>query len=336
MITSGAVALLAIALLGLGALILITTFSQRRQERFAPTARHSASSWEPVNLPPYLGVYSEESFRRLAARVETAMPPAYHQQLKQRVLQRYPRFSDAQFEWALFELKRYFLMNLVLRGAPMFSETCDDVWHEMLMFTREYQAFCERIAGVTIHHTPYAERTPMPDERAWFDWVYTHLFTLTPHSARLWRGFFRTPFPKERIEWARQASDAEIRQQLFNDALAAKDPDVAEAIQRLIEQLRREAQLAQAAEPSAVRAVRGQNWQSRSDVRDLAPLWMGATVLGLDAEMRSRRDDGASYCGAWGACDSRSDANGDSGDSGGDGGSCGSSCGSSCGGGCGS
>ncbi|MCX7688724.1 MAG: hypothetical protein N2045_12205 [Fimbriimonadales bacterium] len=344
MFSNEVVALLAIALAGLSLLLLFISFRQRREERLTPSAPKTTfvkppiSAHEPVSLPPYLGVHPVEPFRQLAERVEKAFTPEYYQQLKTRVLKRHLRFSEAQFEWALFELKRYFMMNLVLRSVPMFSETCDEIWHEMLMFTREYQAFCERIAGMMIHHTPYAERTPMPSEKAWFDWVYTHLFTLTPHSARLWRGFFRTRLPKEQVEFFLHASDLEIRQRFFNDALAVRDPEVAAAIQILIDQLRDEVHRAYTAKHDrfAIRhALRSQDWQHRPDVRDLAPLWMGAALLTADTSSHSRHEQAASYCGACGGSMFFSGDNGDSGGDSGCGSGCGSSCGSSCGGGCG-
>lgn len=337
MFSNEAVALLAVALTGLSLLLLLISFRQRREERLTPSdpktvfVKRPVSAYQPVSLPPYLGVHPVEPFRRLAERVEKAFTPQYYQQLKTRVLKRHPRFSETQFEQALFELKRYFMMNLVLRGVPMFSATCDEIWHEMLMFTREYQAFCERIAGMMIHHTPYAERTPMPAEKAWFDWVYTHLFTLTPHCARLWRGFFQTRLPKEQVESLLHASDLEIRRHFFNDALAERDPEVEAVIQILIDQLRDEVQQAYTVKHDRLtirRALRSQGWQHRPDVRDLALLWLGAALL-PDAQPQVRREQAVSYCGVWGSCVSCSDDNSGSGvDSG-----CGSSCGSGCGGG---
>lgn len=199
------VAVLALTLVVIAVLLAIVVERQRRRERIVPVSpplrvrKRSHTAIAASNIPPNLGVHPVEPFERLAKRVERALDADYHQKLKHRVMTRYPHFSEDGFEGVLFELKRYFVLNLILPRVPMFSEACDDVWHEMLMFTRDYQRFCEQIAGTCIHHTPYGERKPMPDEKAWFDWVYTHLYALTPCSTKLWKGFFHHPLPKEQI-----------------------------------------------------------------------------------------------------------------------------------------
>ena len=62
----------------------------------------------------------------------------------------------------------------------MFSKRVDDIWHEMLMFTREYETFSKKFYHELLHHTPNNDPTPIPFERAFFDWVY--LSSLNQHQ----------------------------------------------------------------------------------------------------------------------------------------------------------
>ena len=40
------------------------------------------------------------------------------------------------------------------RFVSMPSQVADDLWHEFILYTREYQAFCRRAFGGFLHHTP--------------------------------------------------------------------------------------------------------------------------------------------------------------------------------------
>src|SRR3712207_3180742 len=64
------------------------------------------------------------------------------------------------------------------------SKTVDEAWHEFVLFTREYAAFCEERYGRFLHHDPYESvdreafrrtysayegRYGTPDRRIWSD-----------------------------------------------------------------------------------------------------------------------------------------------------------------------
>ncbi len=34
------------------------------------------------------------------------------------------------------------------------SQVADDLWHEFILYTRDYDAFCRRAFGGFLHHTP--------------------------------------------------------------------------------------------------------------------------------------------------------------------------------------
>lgn len=86
-------------------------------------------------------------------------------------------------------------MASLLKQVPMFSDEVDDLWHEMLMFTKSYADFCAELMGSTVHHEPAITRRETPGARAWFDWVYCQLFEFTPYSAAIWGDFSLTHYP---------------------------------------------------------------------------------------------------------------------------------------------
>ncbi|GJM70712.1 hypothetical protein HMSSN036_29280 [Paenibacillus macerans] len=92
-------------------------------------------------------------------------------------------------------------MCAILDRVPMFSRAVDEVWHEMLMYTREYQTFSEKYIRRMLHHAPNPARPPRcPEERAWFDWLYLELFGWNRYSELLWGAFLRHPLPKRELE----------------------------------------------------------------------------------------------------------------------------------------
>jgi hypothetical protein len=40
------------------------------------------------------------------------------------------------------------------RYVSMPSQVADDLWHELILYTREYERFCARAFGSFLHHTP--------------------------------------------------------------------------------------------------------------------------------------------------------------------------------------
>ncbi|EGG35669.1 hypothetical protein, partial [Paenibacillus sp. HGF5] len=151
-------------------------------------------------LPPIVKAGSPAS--ELVGRLEAALPDTYQSMLKQRVMSEHPDMSEQEYEWRWQELKRFFIMCAVLDRVPMFSKDVDEVWHEMLMYTYEYQQFSDRFLGRMLHHAPNTgtEHVPIPNERAWFDTVYVQLFGWHEYSAKLWGAFFRVPLPREELD----------------------------------------------------------------------------------------------------------------------------------------
>lgn len=308
-----------------------------------------------IGKPPIaLGVPVGHPARSAAERLEAALSPDFEARVKDRVLKAHPRLRSDEWNWIWFELKRYFLMCALLRNVPMYSARVDDVWHEMLMFTWEYEQFGKQLCGSMIHHAPHAAGSkPDTGERAWFDWVYGELFEPVAASSRLWGAFYRTPLSKERIAELQELDRDELLERHFNTAAAGKFEDLRVAINYLID---RGSSLAGAA---LERELSGRN-----SVNDAArwgdPVYMTGMLSGAlffasmdsedkfiqqmeGAQTKEQRDmNNSSSCGgssaAFGGDDRGSDnsgphSDGGGGDSGG-GSSCGgSSCGSGCGGG---
>jgi hypothetical protein len=145
----------------------------------------------------------------LLEKLASALNSDYVEQVKQRFLQENPKITEDEFEWRLFELKRYFLLANMLKETPMFSDEVDEIWHTMLLFTQKYQTFSERYVGKMLHHTPNTSPVPAPQERAFFDWVFSQLFAINEFSWRSWGSFFKYPvdqrvlkeFKEESNEW---------------------------------------------------------------------------------------------------------------------------------------
>lgn len=81
---------------------------------------------------------------------------AFPKGLDARLLKRRPELSPAQVALVFDGLRQYFEISLDARKrlASMPSQVVDDLWHEFILYTRNYQAFCNRGFGRYLHHTP--------------------------------------------------------------------------------------------------------------------------------------------------------------------------------------
>lgn len=77
-------------------------------------------------------------------------------QLAEALTQSYPHLNHTQKQLALSGLRQYFQMSRLAKGAPlaMPSQAVDVLWHEFILSTRLYQAFCQKAFGQFLHHTP--------------------------------------------------------------------------------------------------------------------------------------------------------------------------------------
>jgi hypothetical protein len=215
----------------ISALFIISFYKQASRVR--QRRRPSKPRVIGIPLPAQLGLQPTYPLHDIVNRLETAYQKEFGDRLKQRFLQKHPALDSSEFDWQLFELKRYFVLTTVLREVPMFSEPVDEIWHEMLLFSREYESFCHAFAGAVIHHAPHSDPAPNPHGRAWFDWVYCQLFEATPYSVYIWKNFFRSPLDQQQLREFRNRENAQLLPLYFN-----ANPAVRETAIQLIETLR--------------------------------------------------------------------------------------------------
>jgi hypothetical protein len=301
---------------------LITPRTKRRQ----PLKNHP--------IPDQLGIHTKDGFP-LVQSLDKALTASYEDNVKNRVLREQPKWRDHEFDWAFFELKRYFIMNSLLKSVPMFSTMVDEVWHEMLMFTRDYEKFSKDFYHETLHHIPNMDSTPIPGERSFFDWVYLSLFEITPNSSKIWGRFLQNPIEREILDDFTHLTEEDLLSKYFR-----KGEDWLDVKRSLIKKMKNEiigsehikagkktldvpqhtseTQMYQYALGAAVFYSIYEEDQFQDHMSDLLP----------NEYYKAGAAGGGSSCSGY-ACSSS--ANDDSGGGGGDSG--GSSC-SSCGGGC--
>jgi len=76
--------------------------------------------------------------------------------LIRRVKAQHDYLSDADMKKVVSATRDYFYICNQAQGrmVAMPSEIVDVFWHEFLLFTREYQSFCQKGIGRFLHHTP--------------------------------------------------------------------------------------------------------------------------------------------------------------------------------------
>ncbi len=79
---------------------------------------------------------------------------AYH---NEQVLGRYARkmnLSQAQAYEHWIELMRFLAICAATPRPCTPSNKLDQLWHEFILFTKDYAVFCQEILGVYVHHIP--------------------------------------------------------------------------------------------------------------------------------------------------------------------------------------
>jgi hypothetical protein len=293
---------------------------------------NSKKSLIKENIPENLGLLMDVPAKRVMAKLDKALSYEYINQVKIRFLSDHPEISEDEFEWRLFELKRYFLLNSVMKNTPMFSSDVDEIWHEMLMFTKQYEAFSEKYIGSMLHHTPNLEPEPAPQERAFFDWVFAQMFEITEYTWKSWGAFFQYPLEQSVLKNAKELSHDQLKYRYFK---VNEENEI--LVDYLVCKLK---QQIEEAEELYSRHKKGK-FSRPAAYGNLSPLtmvmvfysyyyfdeyWVYAKEYAYASQVNATSGCSAVFCGTG---DSGNDSNGGKGCSG----SCSGSC-SSCGGGC--
>ena len=79
-----------------------------------------------------------------------------------KLIARHPGMEPRHASLVLRGLRQYFLGYLNAQGkyVSMPSQAADDLWHEFILYTRDYSAFCDKAFGGYMHHTPAAVLGP--------------------------------------------------------------------------------------------------------------------------------------------------------------------------------
>ena len=98
--------------------------------------------------------------RQLALRRETyirtyVLPIGLFERLRKT----YPHLSLKDCQLVANGLRQFFLAHLKSRRefVSMPSQVVDELWHEFILFTKNYDAFCRQAFGKFLHHTPAVE-----------------------------------------------------------------------------------------------------------------------------------------------------------------------------------
>ncbi|MGM9425281.1 glycine-rich domain-containing protein [Hydrogenophaga sp. MI9] len=76
--------------------------------------------------------------------------------LFERLQQRHPGLSTKDCQLVAHGLRQFFLAHLKSgrRFVSMPSQVVDDLWHEFILYTKNYELFCRQAFGRFLHHTP--------------------------------------------------------------------------------------------------------------------------------------------------------------------------------------
>ena len=94
----------------------------------------------------------QKALRRAAYIRSFELPRGLFEQLRKRR----PELSLKDCQLVAQALRQFFLAHLNSGRQPvsMPSQVADDLWHEFILYTKHYQAFCQAAFGRFFHHTP--------------------------------------------------------------------------------------------------------------------------------------------------------------------------------------
>jgi hypothetical protein len=115
--------------------------------------------------------------------IETYAFPA---SLSTKLNEHFPQLTSAQIALIVDGLRQWFMLLAINRGKKfgMPSKAVDVAWHEFILMTRHYEAFCEAAYGEYLHHT----QNEGGDERDAERLALARTYALAPATATLLTG----------------------------------------------------------------------------------------------------------------------------------------------------
>lgn len=99
---------------------------------------------------------------REAGRAEFIRTYQWPPGLLDKLAEKNPRFQRKETALVSQGLRQFFMAYLKggRRYVAMPSQVADDLWHEFILYTRDYNAFCKQAFGQFLHHTPAVALAP--------------------------------------------------------------------------------------------------------------------------------------------------------------------------------
>ena len=101
-------------------------------------------------------------YLRALRRAEFIRAYAFPKGLYDKFAARRPELERKDFALVARGLRQFFLAYLKSgrRFVSMPSQAADDLWHEFILYTKNYEQFCAKAFGGFLHHSPAAVLTP--------------------------------------------------------------------------------------------------------------------------------------------------------------------------------
>jgi hypothetical protein len=108
--------------------------------------------WCVLCLGLFFAVRAWEDSRRRQFIREARMPGFLGAKLRQK----YPQLSAGDTDLVLRGLRQFFMAHLRSKRSfvAMASQAADEAWHEFILHTKAYEAWCHAAFGKLLHHTP--------------------------------------------------------------------------------------------------------------------------------------------------------------------------------------
>lgn len=225
---------LLLLVLFIGIAILVNAFYRRGKQQKA----EQSYVLENLGLQPEV----REKLLPLIEHLNQSLDDAYVEQVRERVIREH-QISLKEWENRWFEWQRFLILVALFRDVPMYSREIDEIWHEMLMFTKDYDHFCQQYLKTPFHHTPKLPGSGFDQqEKARFDWYYVTLFQPTPYSHQIWGSFFEYPLDRKMLDRFRERSTSDLLTHYFHQQVAEEVPVVQTSASFLVDHLQTQIQ----------------------------------------------------------------------------------------------